>query len=91
MDRAQSLGIRAAFVAGGEVYGGRELRRDIRQCGMGYVMAVRASQAITAASGRTMTAAAAVVLIPGRACTGCAPATGTRHTAASRPHSPRWA
>ena len=31
LDRAQSLGIRAAFVAGDEVYGGRELRRGIRQ------------------------------------------------------------
>jgi DDE superfamily endonuclease len=34
LDRAQSLGIRAAFVAGDEVYGGRELRRGIRQRGM---------------------------------------------------------
>src|SRR6516164_7407028 len=31
LDRAQSLGIGAAFVAGDEVYGGRELRRGIRQ------------------------------------------------------------
>ncbi len=45
LDRAQSLGIRAAFVAGDEVYGGRELRRGIRQRGMGYVMAVRAAGA----------------------------------------------
>ena len=35
LDRAQSLGIGAAFVAGDEVYGGRELRRSIRQRGMG--------------------------------------------------------
>jgi SRSO17 transposase len=42
LDRAHSLGIRAAFVVGDEVYGGRELRRSIRQRGMGYVMAVRA-------------------------------------------------
>jgi SRSO17 transposase len=45
LDRAQSLGIRAAFVAGDEVYGGRELRRGIRQRGMGYAMAVRANHA----------------------------------------------
>ena len=45
LDRAHCLGIRAAFVAGDEVYGGRELRRDIRQRGMGYVMAVRANHA----------------------------------------------
>jgi len=38
LDRAQSLGIRAAFVAGDEVYSGRELRRGIRQHGIGYVM-----------------------------------------------------
>jgi SRSO17 transposase len=31
LDRAQSLGIRAAFVAGDEVYGRRELRRSIRE------------------------------------------------------------
>ena len=39
LDRAQSLEIRAGFVAGDEVYGGRQLRRGIRQRGMGYVMA----------------------------------------------------
>ena len=37
LDRAHARGIRAAFVAGDEVYGGRELRRGIRQRGMGYV------------------------------------------------------
>src|SRR4029079_6364691 len=42
LDRAQSLGSRAAFVAGDEVYGGRELLRGIRRRGMSYVMAVRA-------------------------------------------------
>ena len=43
-------GIRAAFVAGDEVYGGRELRRGIRQRGMGYVMAVRANHTVTTSS-----------------------------------------
>jgi SRSO17 transposase len=33
--RAHSRGIRAAFAAGDEVYGGRELRRGIRRRGMG--------------------------------------------------------
>ena len=33
IERAHSAGIRAAFVAGGEVYGGRQLRRGIRQRG----------------------------------------------------------
>jgi SRSO17 transposase len=50
LDRARSLGIRAAFVAGDEVYGGRELRRSIRQRGMGYVLAVHANHAVTADS-----------------------------------------
>ena len=59
LERARSLGIRAAFVAGDEVYGGRELRRGIRQRGMGYVLAVRANHALTTGSGRTVTAAAA--------------------------------
>jgi SRSO17 transposase len=35
LDRAQSLGIGAAFVADDEIYGGCELRRSIRQRGMG--------------------------------------------------------
>ena len=56
LDRAQSLGIGAAFVARDEVYGGRELRRGIRQRGMGYVLAVRANHAVTAGLGRTVTA-----------------------------------
>jgi SRSO17 transposase len=67
LDRAQSLGIRAAFVAGDEVYGGRELRRSIRQREMGYVLAVRATHVVTIGSGRTVTAAGAVRLIPARA------------------------
>jgi SRSO17 transposase len=33
LDHAQSLGIRAAFVAGDEVHGGRELRQRIRRPG----------------------------------------------------------
>ena len=68
LDRAHAAGIRAAFVAGDEVYGGRELRRGIRQRGMGYVLAVRASHVVTVGSGRTVTAAeAAAGMIPARA------------------------
>ena len=67
LEHAQSLGIRAAFVAGDKVYGGRELRRGIRQRGMGYVLAVRANQTVTTGSGRTVTAAGAAGLIPARA------------------------
>jgi SRSO17 transposase len=64
LDRVHCLGIRAAFVAGDEVYGGRDLRRGIRQRAMGYVMAVRANHALTTGSGRTVTAAGAVSMIP---------------------------
>jgi SRSO17 transposase len=64
LDHAHAREIRAAFVTGDEVYGGRELRRGIRRRGMGYVLAVRANHAITAGGGRTLTAAEAVPLIP---------------------------
>ena len=78
--RAQSAGIRAAFVAGDEVYGGRELRRDIRQRGMGYVMAVRANHALTTGSGRTMTAAGAAGMIPSHAWHRMRTGSGTKGT-----------
>lgn len=67
LDCAHVRGIRAAFVAGDEVYGGRQLRRSIRERGMGYVLAVRADHVLTAGSGRAVTAAAAAGLIPARA------------------------
>jgi SRSO17 transposase len=67
LESVHSRGIRAAFVTGDEVYGGRELRRGIRQRGMGYVMAVRANHILSIGSGRTMTAAGAASMIPGHA------------------------
>jgi SRSO17 transposase len=67
LDRAQSRGICAAFVAGDEVSGGRELRRSLRQRAMGYVLAVRANHVVTASPGPTMTAAAAAGMIPAHA------------------------
>ena len=67
IERAHFRGIGAAFVAGDEVYGGRQPRRGIRQRGMGYVMAVRANHTLTVGSGRTVTATAAVGMIPVRA------------------------
>jgi SRSO17 transposase len=80
LDRAQSLGIRAAFVVGDEVYGGRQLRRSIRQRGMGYVLAVRANHTVTTASGRPVTAAAAAGLIPARAWHRMRTGSGTKGT-----------
>jgi len=80
LDRVQSLGIRAAYVAGDEVYGGRELRRSIREHQMGYVMAARANHALTTGSGRTVTAAVAARMIPARAWQRTGTGTGTKGT-----------
>jgi SRSO17 transposase len=80
LERAQSLGIRAAFVAGDEVYGGRELRRGIRRRGVGYVMAVRANHTMTVGAGRTLTAAEAVPMIPARAWHRMRAGSGTKGT-----------
>jgi SRSO17 transposase len=80
LDRAHARGIRAVFVAGDEVYGGRELRRGIRQRQMGYVMAVRANHTLTAGAGRTMTAAEAVPLVPARAWHRMRTGSGTKGT-----------
>jgi SRSO17 transposase len=80
LDRAHALGIRAAFAAGDEVYGGRQLRQGIRQRGMGYVMAVRANHTVTTGSGRTVTAATAAGLIPARAWHRMRTGSGTKGT-----------
>ena len=80
LDRAQSLGIRAAFAAGDETYGGRELRRGIRQRGMSYVMAVRANHALNTGSGRTVTADGAARMIPARAWHRMRTGAGTKST-----------
>jgi SRSO17 transposase len=80
LDRAHARGIRAGFVAGDEVYGGRELRRGIRRRGMGYVLAVRANHALTAGAGRTMTAAEAARIIPARAWHRMRAGSGTKGT-----------
>jgi SRSO17 transposase len=66
LERAHQRGIRAAFVTGDEVYGGRELRRAIRARGMGYVLAVRSNVSLALGAGLTATAAGAVQLIPDR-------------------------
>ena len=51
LQHAHDQGIRAAFVAGDEVYGGRDLRKSIRARGTGYVLAVRSNHAVTLPSG----------------------------------------
>ena len=67
-------------MAGDEVYGGRELRRGIRQRGMGYVLAVRANHVVTVGSGRTVTAAGAAGMIPARAWHRMRTGSGTKGT-----------
>ena len=81
LQRAHERGIRAAFVTGDEVYGGRDLRRAIRARGMGYMLAVRANHTLTLGSGRTLTAAEAVKVIPTAPGSGCAPGTAPRAAA----------
>jgi hypothetical protein len=41
--QAHGRGIRAPFIAGGEVYGTLDLRKSIRELGSGYVMAARSN------------------------------------------------
>jgi SRSO17 transposase len=54
LQHVHDQGTRAAFVAGDEVYGGRDLRRSIRERRAGYVLAVRSNCAVTLTSGRRM-------------------------------------
>jgi SRSO17 transposase len=90
LEHAQSLEIRAAFVAGDEVHGGRELRRGIRPRGMGYVLAVRANHTVTTDSGHTVTAAGAAGLIPARAWHRMRTGSGPRAPATTAGRWPRW-
>jgi len=61
--RAHDRGIRAAFVAGDEVYGGLDLRRSIRERGTGYVLAVRSNCTVALPSGRRVTVKTAASLV----------------------------
>jgi SRSO17 transposase len=61
--QAHDRGVRAAFTAGDEVYGGLDLRRGIRELGTGYVMAVRSNHAVTLPSGRRLTVKTAQKLV----------------------------
>ncbi len=63
LQHAHDQGIRAGFVAGDEVYGGRDLRKSIRARGTGYVLAVRSNYAVTLPSGRRLSAKTASNLV----------------------------
>ncbi|HLI36615.1 MAG TPA: IS701 family transposase [Streptosporangiaceae bacterium] len=60
---AHDRGIRAGSAAGGEVYGGRDLRKSIRARGAGYVLAVRPSYAVTPPPGRRLSVKTASNLV----------------------------
>jgi SRSO17 transposase len=63
LQHAHDQGIRAGFVAGDEVYGGRDLRRSIRERGTGYVLAVRSNYAVTLSPGRRLSVKKAASLV----------------------------
>jgi SRSO17 transposase len=63
LQHAHDQGIRAAFTAGDEVYGGLDLRKGIRERGTGYVLAVRSSYRVTLPSGRRVTVKTAASLL----------------------------
>ena len=63
LQQVHDRGIRAAFVAGDEVYGGLDLRRSIRERGTGYVLAVRSNHMVTLPSGRRLTVKNAAGLV----------------------------
>jgi SRSO17 transposase len=63
LQHAHDQGIRAAFVAGDEVYGGLYLRKGIRERGAGYVLAVRSNYMVTLPSGRRVTVKTAASLV----------------------------
>jgi len=63
LQHAHDQGIRAGFVAGDEVYGGRDLRKSIRARGTGYVLAVRSNYAATLPSGRRLSVKTASNLV----------------------------
>jgi len=63
LQHAHDRGIRAAFVAGDEVYGGHDLRQSIGERGTGYVLAVRSNYMVTLPSGRRVTVKNAASLV----------------------------
>jgi SRSO17 transposase len=65
LQHAHDRGIRAAFVAGDEVYGGRDLRQSIRERGTGYVLAVRSNYTVTLPGRRVTVKNAAGLVKPG--------------------------
>ncbi|MET7845940.1 IS701 family transposase [Streptomyces sp. NPDC005356] len=52
LTHARDLGIQARWLAGDEVYGGRELRHSARALGFGYALAVRTDHRVDTAVGR---------------------------------------
>ncbi|WTZ37238.1 transposase [Streptomyces sp. NBC_01396] len=64
---AHAAGIRNAWVAADEVYGGSALRRRIRTLGYGYAIAVPASHRVTTPGGGKEKVTALLQRVPTRA------------------------
>ncbi|MGW4563765.1 IS701 family transposase [Streptomyces sp. NPDC004561] len=52
VENALELGVQARWFAGDEVYSGRELRKDLRELGLGYAVGVSHSYTVTDGAGR---------------------------------------
>src|SRR5690606_21294960 len=80
LQRAHATGIRAAFGAGAEVSGGRELRTLTRPLLLGSVLAARPSTTIITHAGRTLAAKDAATLTPAGAWMRLRTGSGTKGT-----------
>jgi hypothetical protein len=67
LEAAHNLGVRTAWVAADEVYGGRDLRRRIRTLGYGYAIAVPTSHRVTTPGGGKTQVTALLERVPPRA------------------------
>nr|WP_316781174.1 IS701 family transposase [Streptomyces sasae] len=56
VNNALEMGVRARWFAGDDVYSGRELRRSIRELGLGYAVGVSHTHTVTDGAGRKWTA-----------------------------------
>jgi SRSO17 transposase len=66
LEHAHDLGIRAAFLAGDEVYSGKELRGRARARGLSYVLACRSNYTVILPSGRRASVKQAASLLKPR-------------------------
>ncbi|WP_331731529.1 transposase [Streptomyces sp. NBC_01718] len=70
LEAAHDSGVRTAWVAADEVYGGRDLRRRICTLGYGYAIAVPTSHRVTTPGGGQAQVTMLLERVPKRACMG---------------------